>query len=183
MTTESKKLTKDEMILLKKYYIEDQISLTKITKLLPYSIHILSKNLKLEGIEVINRQNKTDYNMEKDIIPLYNQGVSLTKIAKLFNTSRDTLSSRLKKMGIEVINIQNSTKFNENIFDVIDTEEKAYWLGFLYADGYIETPNDNKKSYSMELALKLSDVEHLIKFNDFMQHNKNNVKVDSYRCR
>lgn len=24
--------------------------------------------------------------------------------------------------------------FNEDYFEVIDTEEKAYWLGFLYAD-------------------------------------------------
>lgn len=27
--------------------------------------------------------------------------------------------------------------FNENIFSVIDTPEKAYWAGFLYADGYL----------------------------------------------
>ena len=26
---------------------------------------------------------------------------------------------------------------NSNVFEKIDTEEKAYWLGFLYADGYI----------------------------------------------
>lgn len=26
---------------------------------------------------------------------------------------------------------------NFNIFDKIDSEEKAYWLGFIYADGII----------------------------------------------
>jgi len=26
---------------------------------------------------------------------------------------------------------------NENIFETIDTKEKAYWLGFIYADGNI----------------------------------------------
>ena len=32
--------------------------------------------------------------------------------------------------------------FNNEYFDRIDTEEKAYWLGFLYADGYISSNNN-----------------------------------------
>lgn len=28
--------------------------------------------------------------------------------------------------------------FNNLYFDSIDSEEKAYWLGFFYADGYIK---------------------------------------------
>lgn len=51
---------------------------------------------------------------------------SLTKISERFGIKRSTLSNRLKELGIEVINYQNIAKFNENIFDVIDTEEKAY---------------------------------------------------------
>ena len=29
-----------------------------------------------------------------------------------------------------------------NIFNKIDTEEKAYWLGFLYADGSVGSKED-----------------------------------------
>lgn len=32
-----------------------------------------------------------------------------------------------------------SEKFNERIFEIIDTKEKAYWLGFIYADGNVST--------------------------------------------
>lgn len=35
-------------------------------------------------------------------------------------------------------------KLNENYFDKIDIEEKAYFLGLLYADGYIFTLRSNK---------------------------------------
>jgi len=61
--------------------------------------------------------------------------------------------------------------FNENIFDVIDSEEKAYWLGFIYADGYIASAplNPNVRTeYSFELSLASFDFKHLQKFADFI---------------
>lgn len=92
---------------------------------------------------------------------------------------------KLKAKGIEIINYQNETKFNKHIFDVIDTEEKAYWLGFIFADGYIDSSplEENKKSrYGFEISLKGSDAEHLHKFNEFMGHNKDNVKIGYVNC-
>ena len=63
-------------------------------------------------------------------------------------------------------------KYYDDIFEVIDNEEKAYWLGFLYADGYVR-----KRQYSSELRLKISekDKEHLIKFKKFM--SPDNIKI------
>jgi len=29
-------------------------------------------------------------------------------------------------------------EFNDRFFDVIDTEQKAYWLGFIFAEGSIK---------------------------------------------
>lgn len=101
-----------------------------------------------------------------------NNNPSLTKISAKFHINRKTLSDKLKQLGYNVINHQNKLKFNENIFDSIDSEEKAYWLGFIYADGCI-----SKKQNTFELSLSYKDKEHLEKFNKFMQYQGNNVKI------
>ena len=157
---------------IKTLYLIDGLSCTKIGKEVGISTSTISSFLKRNGIEVVNKQNKLLFDLDKDIIPKYKQGISLSKLAKEYHTSIQTLSRKLKAKGIEIINHQNETKFNEHIFDVIDTEEKAYWLGFIFADGYISS-RDN----SFELSLKGSDIEHLHKFNKFMEHNKDNVKL------
>lgn len=160
-------------------------SIVSLSKQFGYSTIKISTYLKNNDIIVINRQNIINYDLDKDIIPLYNQGYSLTKLAEIFHTNRNNLAKKLKARGIEIINHQNETKFNEHIFDVIDTEEKAYWLGFIFADGYIDSSplEENKKSrYGFEISLKGSDAEHLHKFNEFMGHNKDNVKIGYVNC-
>jgi len=115
---------------------------------------------------------------ENTIINEYLNNKSCVKTCKKYHISHLTLRKILEKNNIKIINYQNRTKFNEHIFDSIDTEEKAYWLGFIFADGYLSS-RDN----AFELSLSLNDKEHLDKFNKFMQHEKDNVKTDSLRCR
>ena len=60
-------------------------------------------------------------------------------------------------------------KYNRHIFDTIDTPEKAYWLGFIIADGYL---NINRRM----LRIKLGDIDksHLIKYIEFLDGDKFN---------
>lgn len=72
------------------------------------------------------------------VIDLYNKGNGCYKIAKKFNCSPSTINNFLKKCGIETSKTPNSYrkyKLNENYFEKIDTEEKAYFLGLIYSDG------------------------------------------------
>lgn len=89
---------------------------------------------------------------------------SATKIAKKYNLNRKTVLNALKKKNIPIV-INRATKYtlNEHVFDKIDTEEKAYWLGFLYADGWISS-----KTNIVGLNLSIKDISHLLKFKDFL---------------
>lgn len=51
---------------------------------------------------------------------------SLTKLQRKYGIRRQTIAEELRKRGHEVINYQNRLRLNENVFDVINTEEKAY---------------------------------------------------------
>lgn len=62
--------------------------------------------------------------------------------------------------------------YNENYFEKIDTEEKAYWLGFIAADGSIIN-NGN----ALEISLSSKDHEHLIKFLKAIEGDSNMIKT------
>ncbi len=49
-------------------------------------------------------------------------------------------------------------KYNENYFEQIDNENKAYWLGFIYADGYVR-----KKLHKEYMVISPDGEEILVK--------------------
>ena len=114
-----------------------------------------------------------------------NSTISLTKLAIREGTTRQTLAKYFKKFGIPIINKQNRLKFDNTVFDFIDTEEKAYWLGFIFADGTINSSpmdSDKKCTYTIEISLKADDFNHLEKFNAFMKCETNRVKISDAKC-
>ena len=62
--------------------------------------------------------------------------ISLTEMGKREKIDRRTIEKHFKELGIKIVNKQNSAKFDENIFDNIDSEDKAYWLGFISISKY-----------------------------------------------
>lgn len=122
---------------------------------------------------------------EKLAFEFQTTGISLTEMGKREKVDRRTLAKYFKELGIEIINKQNCSKFNEHIFDQIDSEEKAYWLGFIFADGYISSSplrEGVKSVYQFELSLGIKDIEHLNKFKVFIDYEKD-IIADKSRCR
>lgn len=92
-----------------------------------------------------------------EIIRLYQSGLGSVKISRILGTrSPSSISQVIRSSGIPIRNnSEKSTmyKVNHNAFEIIDTQEKAYWLGFIYADGYVSI-NNGQHIFGMALAIK-----------------------------
>lgn len=53
---------------------------------------------------------------------------------------------------------------NSDYFEIIDSEDKAYWLGYLMADGNISKSNKNGNYDRLTVNCSPKDIEHLSKF-------------------
>lgn len=112
------------------------------------------------------------------IIHMYHDGETYSVIGKALHTKAETVSKILKDRGYGIrpkntlknhdyLSASRKYKVNENYFEKIDSEPKAYWLGFLYADGYIYKLHDShghEKGGGIELTLKLDDWLHIYHF-------------------
>ena len=121
------------------------------------------------------KNKKISKETELEIIRLYDQGLSFEKIGKILDLSWATGAKLFKKIGKEC---RNNTDYSKNInldrayFDTINTEEKAYWLGFLFADG-------NVYKGHLKLALKSMDRQHIDKFKTAIGSN-NKLSLGGY---
>lgn len=133
-------------------------------------------------------------NLNLAIKDYINSDAGLRASAIKYNIGTQTLKAHLV-----TLNLYNPDKkgkkeksYNEHFFDSIDTEEKAYWLGFIFADGYIySSPLDTSKEridWNFELCAKGDDKAHMEKFAKAIGYNKelHVTKADKYghtRCR
>lgn len=86
--------------------------------------------------------------------------MSAIKISEVFKVSSPTILKVLKEMSLTRKVGEGSILYqvDEDYFKIIDSEEKSYWLGFLYADGCVTVRNQ------FVMTLKSSDENHLKKF-------------------
>jgi hypothetical protein len=106
--------------------------------------------------------NKYSIDEKFEIASLYEKGESPKNLALKYSIDKSTVFEYLKIFGIKPKgNTQKIHKCNVNIFKNVDNQEKAYWLGFIAADG-----NISKNELKITLAHK--DKDHLIKFCKFI---------------
>lgn len=93
--------------------------------------------------------------------------ISFKQLAIELGVSATTISRYAKKYSLKSSIGHNGAKkmhFDTKYFNIIDTEEKAYWLGFIAADGNVHRTNKTGAVNRLQINLKGSDIAHLNKF-------------------
>lgn len=109
---------------------------------------------------------------EQQIINAYLNGYSGNKISELFKIAPHKIYYILAKYNIpRRSNKINSRKYslNQNYFHKIDSPQKAYWLGFIFADGTVGTYNNQS---ILKIDLHKKDINHLRQLSDDLESNK-----------
>lgn len=99
----------------------------------------------------------------KEIKRMYDNNYSLSAIGKNFNCSKEVIKRILLENNYYNENrICKKYFLNDSYFSKIDTEEKAYWLGFIAADGCVY--QRDKGGSILSFNLNIRDKNHLEKF-------------------
>lgn len=115
---------------------------------------------------------------DEEIIKLYKDGSSLSDIAKLFRVEYRTVKKVLINNDVSIRDAVTSASMKNrrdyHYFENIDTEDKAYFLGLVSADGTIYTPKV-KAQKQLKIQLKYEDSYILEEFNQYSTASKNLV--------
>lgn len=110
----------------------------------------------------------TDEQVAYIINKYLNENYTLKQLGKEFNCSYPTIRNLLNKHKIKSRGNKQGYPRDEFYFNKIDTEEKAYWLGFLYADGCVHSNN-------YEISVNITDKEHVEKFKTAIKAFNHNI--------
>lgn len=99
---------------------------------------------------------------EQEIVSSYLNSIPLIKLQEKYGISYDRIKNIISYYTAETISSAKRLNPNliENYFEIIDTADKAYWLGFIISDGAI-TNQIEKSKFQLELTLKKED-EHIL---------------------
>lgn len=137
-----------------------------------------SKGFRLSSIDV-----------EKLCFLYQSENITIVDISKRFGITKTAVKGLLERRNITIRNDKSKLKrkytLDESVFDIIDSQEKSYLLGLLFADG-------NNDGHT-EISIQLSEVDITIleKFREFFKTDrplefiskKNNKQHNQYRLR
>lgn len=105
---------------------------------------------------------------------------SPTILARELNLSLTSVNRYAIEFGLRKPkkSIASVNPINEKYFDEVDNFKKAYWLGFIMADGYTyKTPNREK--YELAIKIKSTDIDHLKEFAGDIEFPEEKIVIGS----
>lgn len=121
---------------------ESGISVNEMLKMIPCCKQTIYNVLNKYNIQLNYTHGKRDNGPSKEQVyamyELYLHGKNTREIGEMYGFSNSYISVLFHKYSLDLRDQHKTSrkyKLNENFFDFIDTEEKAYFLGLLWADG------------------------------------------------
>lgn len=119
----------------------------------------------------MKKQNRLTLEQKEELFEMYSTyEYTYKELAEYFNKSVNSIACLLNREGLKGKRENNHYRkyhINQNYFDIIDTEEKAYFLGLLCADGCNHSNNTK-----VSLWLKESDKNILERLKSVLQPDK-----------
>jgi len=154
--------------LLKKYFCEENKTLTEIGNLMGCYRNAVAREVKENNLTRWYEDPlwlKQKHHVEK---------ITLTEMAKLAHCSHESIRTNLRKNNLETLDevkYKSVTKYklNKHYFENINSHEKAYWLGHIIADGCIV--HEGYQTYRLNYTIAKKDKKHLEKFQKSINSN------------
>jgi len=158
-------------------YVEKGKSLRQIAQLLKINtmtvLHVLQRN----NVDRRLPKRRLPEETEREIIHLYTEeGRSLREIARQFGIDVTTARAVLQRNNIKQRSCNEAIRqamrhynLDEKFFDAVDQPVKAYWLGFLCADGCVRMAEtvlpSGRRGHAgiISVNLHINDQQHLEK--------------------
>lgn len=124
-----------------------------------------------------NKNYKNDYTLtesdENLLLSMYYDNIKFDKMIELTKLPNRKVRKFFKDKGLGLV---KRYTLNESYFDTIDTSKKAYWLGYLWTDGFV-----GSGKYS-NIVLSSIDENVIDEFNKDLSFNGINYKkIDKTR--
>lgn len=154
---------------IEEYLNNPNITIKELAKKYNCAASTMSKFLKSNNVKI--RTNVAELKAKSDrekYTKDYKEGMSINKIAKKYGVCTHTV-----RRNLQIDNVYKEPEYmkyehNYSYFDNINKEHKAYWLGFIFADGCIRTDNRN---HTLSIELNRIDLLHLKKFRNCIEAN------------
>lgn len=118
-------------------------------------------------------QEEVEYIKENYLTKTYKEIANHINTFNEINKTDKQVRSKARMLGLSKVQ-----DYNRRYFQDINTPEKAYWLGFIFADGWIYKGHGRNGSTSYEVSIELgvTDREHLVKFANAIGMDSNKIK-------
>ena len=108
---------------------------------------------------------------EKVFAQDYQNGLTCGQVALKHNVNRNTMITILRRQNVTFRLRQGDFKriytLDNTVFDDLNNEHACYWLGFLFADGFV-----SRNRNEIKLTLNNKDRIHVKMFNEFLKTDR-----------